>query len=39
MSKTFLHSLPIFAIFDDFAKWSTPKGAAELKKIIEYGKK
>ena len=37
-TRLFFIFCQIFAIFDDFLKWSTLKGAAKLWKIIENGK-
>ena len=32
-------SSSIFGIFDDFSKWSMPKGVEKLWKVINYAKK
>ena len=37
LNKIFLQFF--WAIFDDFSKLTVPRGAAELEKIIKYGKK
>ena len=38
MNKAFLQFCQIFAIFDDFSKWSTLKVLQNFEKLIKYGK-